>query len=229
MTNATISERNRLPTYEITHLLTLEGVRLRTARQEAFTSAPFSCPDDPNQTEFMVQIKFGSNELNWLSCHLYPSETDVFIKKATMRVSDIHCNVAQSFSFEGKQINKGTGWGPPKLLDLKNFSFPDDSIRFQCDILYVGEPKSDDSPSLLVRDPNLHNDLLRLFTEARDADVAIVVKDKKFMAHKALLKVRSDYFRALFESGLEESRENEVHQRYSAVCFCHPSCLLLDR
>ena len=59
-------------------------------------------------------------------------------------------------------------------------------------------------------DPSLSLDLGKLFSDATDADVTIVVGDEKFKAHKVLLKARSDYFRALFESNMEESRKNEV-------------------
>ena len=210
MTNAIISERNQLPTHELTHLLTLEGVKARFNRREKFTSAQFCCADDPHQTEFMVNIEFGITETGWLSCFLHPSEKDVFIKKATMRVSDVNNNAAQSFIFEEKLIKKAKGWGPPKLLDLKKLSFPEDTIRFQCDIVYVGEPRSDETNSLPVRDPNLHKDLLKIFSDGQDADVTIAVQEKKFKAHKLLLKARSDYFRALLESGMEESRGCEV-------------------
>lgn len=210
MSDAIISEATPLPTYEVTHLLTFDGVEDRYIQREISISDPFWCRDDPIQTRFTVELHFGDWEPGWLSCFLVPTEKDVFIKKATFRVSDVNNNDAQSFSFEGKLVKQALGWGPPKLLNLRKFSFPEDAIRFQCDIVYIGEPKTDETNSPPVRDPNLHEDLLKIFLNAEGTDVTITVQEKMFKAHKHVLKARSDYFRALFESGMEESRTNEV-------------------
>ena len=80
-----------------------------------------------------------------------------------------------------------------------------------CDVLSARsastEPEVIDFSSA---DPNLSRDLGKLFSDATDADVTIVVEGRRFMAHKALLKARSDYFRGVFDSNMEESRKNEV-------------------
>ena len=61
-----------------------------------------------------------------------------------------------------------------------------------------------------MMDPRLSIDLRKLFNDETDADVKIFVGEKTIKAHKVVLRARSDYFRAMFESNMEESRKNEV-------------------
>jgi RCC1 and BTB domain-containing protein len=53
-------------------------------------------------------------------------------------------------------------------------------------------------------------DLRRLINNSDFSDVTFVVEDKPVHAHRAFLAVRCDHFRAMFSSGMKESRELEI-------------------
>ena len=51
-------------------------------------------------------------------------------------------------------------------------------------------------------------------------DVVLVIEDRSIHAHKSVLAVRSEYFRAMFTTGMMESRKREVEMHgttYSAL------------
>jgi len=53
-------------------------------------------------------------------------------------------------------------------------------------------------------------DFARLFNNPDMSDVIFVVEGKKVPAHRFILKVRSEHFRAMFSNGLKESWDNEI-------------------
>jgi len=53
-------------------------------------------------------------------------------------------------------------------------------------------------------------DLRQLIDNDEFADVTFIVEGRAVHAHRAILAVRSDHFRAMFSSGMRESREHEV-------------------
>lgn len=202
-------ERSRSPSYNITHLITIEGVKSRIAKKQKFTSKLFSCSDEAKPTEFKVDVHFGSREENWLSLFLVCPSDSVYVEKATFRIMDVNFDELKSHAFQGHLLDT-TGWGPPKLLSLENLSLTDDVLCLRCQVRFTGASKDCESTSFAGRDPNFHNDILKLFSDTQHADVCIIDGGKKFEAHSLLLRFRSDYFRALFDSGMEESNNNEI-------------------
>jgi BTB/POZ domain len=60
-----------------------------------------------------------------------------------------------------------------------------------------------------IPSPTLLNDFRRLINDAETADVCFLVEGKEVYAHKAILAVRSQYFRAmLFNGHMRESADN---------------------
>jgi len=53
-------------------------------------------------------------------------------------------------------------------------------------------------------------DFARLLNNPDMSDVVFVVEGQKVPAHRFILKVRSEHFRAMFSNGLKESRDSEV-------------------
>jgi protein-L-isoaspartate(D-aspartate) O-methyltransferase len=53
-------------------------------------------------------------------------------------------------------------------------------------------------------------DFARLLNNPEMSDVVFVVEGKKVPAHRFILKVRSEHFRAMFTNGLKESRDTDV-------------------
>lgn len=90
-----------------------------------------------------------------------------------------------------------------RLSSLLNFSIVDNGQTvlndlYKCRLRPIGIP----SPSLL-------NDFRKLINDAETADVCFLVEGKEVHAHKAILAVRSQYFRAmLFNGHMRESADN---------------------
>ena len=78
-----------------------------------------------------------------------------------------------------------------------------------CKLKYELNRSSRDEANLPV-DLNLCDDFTRLLESSEDADVTLVVKGEPIAAHLAILKARSAYFRAMFNSPMEESLNQTV-------------------
>ena len=216
MSDAIITEQSRSPSYKVAHFLTIEGVRSRIARKERFSSKLFSCVDEKNQSQFFIRLEFDiktdddeDEDSKWLSGFLFSKTRDVFVKKFSITVLDVHLQEQDTGSYQDALIKKGYGHGLPQLFDLTDFSLPDDTLCVRCEFTFIGA-SSGVSDTLSSRDINFDADLRKLLSDTADADVTIIVGKKTFKAHKALLKARSNYFRTLFESGMAESHSNEV-------------------
>ncbi|EAL41978.2 AGAP006712-PA [Anopheles gambiae str. PEST] len=53
------------------------------------------------------------------------------------------------------------------------------------------------------------------------SDVTFVVEKERISAHRAILAVRCEYFRALLYGGLEESKQSEITLDVSSTAFKH--------
>jgi len=210
------TERSQMNTFTINHLLTVEGVKPRIAKKETFTSKVFSSTQETKSTKFTLRLHFGRAKENFLSVFLVPLAKEVFVKECTFTALDVNSNELESLTFKDMLVQKFVGLGYDEFFNLSNFSLPDDTICIRCGILFVSESQARSAstePEVIdfsSADPNLSRDLGKLFSDATDADVTIVVEGRRFMAHKALLKARSDYFRGVFDSNMEESRKNEL-------------------
>jgi len=209
MSGALIAERSHSPTFKVAHLLTIEGVKARIAKREKFTSTPFSSPEEKNKTKFAITLKFGLEKENYLSVYLEPRGKDVFVKELKFSVVDVNFNEKQSLE-TSDQLFETTGRGFKDFYDLNDFSLLDDTLCLQSEFVFVGETSGGALRQFSSRDASFDVDLLKLSSDGENADVTIVVGEKKFKAHKVLLVARSDYFRALFDSGMEETVNNEV-------------------
>jgi len=59
-------------------------------------------------------------------------------------------------------------------------------------------------------------------------DIYFIIEDEEFCGHRSILMARSQYFNALFNRGLKESRENKIHIKdvspktfYSILYYCY--------
>ena len=212
MSGTYFAEETYPVSYKISHLLTIAGVNGRAARMDKYDSALFSCPDDPEQTQFKIILKFGSVRRGALSAYLVPQKSAVYVKGLTFQVLDVTNFRIATRSFEDKLFTTA-GAGFADSYRFASYNLKDDTLRFRLDFHYESKPKPGCAVTVAVRDPNLQTHFLKMLNDGIDTDVNLVVGGKKIPAHKAVLKVRSDYFRGLFESGMKESRENEVSQK----------------
>ena len=184
---------------------------------ETVTSECFQCANDLNRTKFTVRIGFGeTDEGKWISGYLFSENRDVFVQECTMTITAA-CSKKQFTisSFPNRVVDSMTGYGSGILLDEAEFSTLDDELFVRTEFLFNSTYSSTRKEAMVdflsFRDLSFDADLLKLFSDATDADVTIVVGKKTFKAHKSLLKARSKYFRTLFESGMAEARTNEVY------------------
>merc|ERR1712142_1191056 len=175
MSVAIISERSHSPTYKISHLLTLEGVKTRTAQKQSFISAKFSSSDDKAQTKFSLIVDFGKEKDGQLSIYLKPDKEKVFIKECTFTLLDVNFNKQKSTTYRN-QLFSTVSMGYPDFYDLTNFSLPDDTLCLRTEFIYVGESPSDGTKEFSSRDENFDDawDLLPL----ADRFGATTLKDK---------------------------------------------------
>lgn len=115
---------------------------------------------------------------------------------------------------------QGKDWGFKKfirrdfLMDDANGLLPDDKLTIYCEVSVVGETvnitgQSSYSP-VKVPTCRLSEDLSQLYDSSAFSDVTLVVADKQFHVHKAVLAARSCVFNAMFEHDMEESKQNRV-------------------
>jgi len=209
LTSATIVTERSHP-YRITHLWTVEEVKERIARKEVFFSAPFSCTEENDQTTFKVKLKFGAEENDWLSVYLYSHNREVVVHGCTITILDSNLKKQTSKSFTNWIIEEDEGRGRSKFLPLSGLALPGDTFCIQTEVIFAGDPAGAATRQFTRRDASFDDDLRKLCSDDTNADVTIIVGERKFKAHKALLTARSQYFRSMFDSGMEESCKNEV-------------------
>jgi len=115
---------------------------------------------------------------------------------------------------------QGKDWGFKKfirrdfLMDDSNGLLPDDRLTIFCEVSVVGETVNVTGQSSVtpVKVPGcrLSDDLGLLFDRSAFSDVTLVVADRQFHVHKALLAARSPVFSAMFEHDMEERKLNRV-------------------
>ncbi|KAL6605849.1 hypothetical protein ACP70R_041502 [Stipagrostis hirtigluma subsp. patula] len=103
--------------------------------------------------------------------------------------------------------------GPPLFLAkheelLKSGHLKDDSFDVKCTIRVLGSPQevaTDVNLSVAVPSTDLHQHFGELLESQKGADIKFVVSGESFMAHKAILAVRSPIFMAEFFGPMKES------------------------
>lgn len=63
---------------------------------------------------------------------------------------------------------------------------------------------------LVVPKSTLLTDLANLVGQEKFSDIVFIVEDKRVYAHKFILQIRSEHFRAMFSSGMRESQAEEI-------------------
>jgi len=161
-------------------------------------------------TGILVDFDFGSRKAKWLSLfiHTPPNQTyvfhslDVIIKNGPLQLS------TRSFSTLPTVVEGAIGRGWVESLSFAKLSNVEElHVEFRARF----ERKEETSmPLKPCSDPSLHNDFLGLLQDDDKSDVVLVLGKSKIHVHKAILMKRSEYFRAMFSSGLKESDAKEV-------------------
>ncbi|XP_041493790.1 speckle-type POZ protein-like [Microtus oregoni] len=118
------------------------------------------------------------------------------------------------------RFNPNQAWGITKFI-RRDFLFctrclllPADKLTLCCEVSMVQDcisiSEQNMQPGINVPSCTLVDDLGELWENSRFTDCCLVVADKEFRAHKAILAAHSPVFRAMFEHDMEESRTNHI-------------------
>ncbi|XP_008556025.2 speckle-type POZ protein B isoform X1 [Microplitis demolitor] len=109
-------------------------------------------------------------------------------------------------------------WGYSKFIEIeellksKSELLPSDTLT-----LCLGLTVYDDYTSVVSKVPleetncKITDCIKDLFTTKMASDIVLVVDNRKFLAHKAILMARSAVFFAMFSNAMKEQKENEVN------------------
>lgn len=176
-----------------------------------------------NKNKWKIKIELnGKMEFNkdWLSVHLFLEsspqpevrvQTSFFIidaaSKEVMRWSNrrpkkchVHCNSQGSEKFCTRQmfINSPMLW-------------PEDKLTIGCRLTIYGVKDNTRDSKVMLPPCNFINNYKQLYESKECSDVVILVGDKAFQAHKAVLVAHSPVFLAMFRNITLESQENQVN------------------
>merc|ERR1719187_225585 len=62
----------------------------------------------------------------------------------------------------------------------------------------------------ITTDPSVYDSLKMAFDDPSTADVKFVVEDKEIHVHKAVLKIRCQHFRSMFQDHWEEAGQKQI-------------------
>ena len=163
-----------------------------------------------------VKLAFGSTKKDWLSLCFYAPATQTFffqeMNVAAYSINPTGCRgpqrieltakVSKDISLEGLS---GRSWDAfialQRLMTLG---------KMEIEIRGKFERRSTSVPLEICHDPRLHQDMLEFFRDGFASDAMIVIGDARIPVLKSILMKRSEYFRAMFESGMKESETNEI-------------------
>jgi len=86
----------------------------------------------------------------------------------------------------------------------------DSNLRVIGDLSYEGEMATPAKPLSCEDGTEFSDDYLKLFDDAKKADVTFLVNGEKIKAHKTILFARSTYFERMFDSDMKENLSDEV-------------------
>jgi len=195
-------------TYVVHHMLPINDVQREmrvgsrwyreSGKRVSIKSKKFSCQDDAERIEFILQADFGNDDL-LLLVHA----------KFKNRWIDLDGSVHFSaYDHEGRSLalTEAVGQKYGKMLSYDLITGPEITIFCNIGYSYVtGSPLTTNQ----YRAP-LQSDFIDMFESAAFADVTFVVEEEEIRAHKGVLASRSTYFKNMFSSGMLESDSKSV-------------------
>lgn len=162
----------------------------------------------PLQMGFKAKFTFGTPSSRYLSIFLVsPIDKIVNVNSCDVEMLDM------KKSFSEEYMTPGCCRGFYKFLYLgrENRSRAGSPIKFKVEF----EPR--EFVKAACSDSSLHSDIKDLRESGNDADVTLSIVNendtRKFKAHKLILKSRSKYFKAMFDSSFEEASSDEIEIR----------------
>jgi len=201
-------ERHTTMKFTAAHLMTFNKVKALFDEDKRALSSGFSCADDLDQAKFKMQVTFHRDE-GRLSISVGPTTRPVMVRRLHFTLFDSNGRVlkSQAWAAYSAQLNdfRGTQNFYTSVGLADNVTW-----RVKCVLDYDGVSANADLDFIEPRDPETVDHMLKLLEDAKDTDVDIIVGTETIKAHKLILVARSTYFQNMFQSGMEESRSNEV-------------------
>jgi len=194
--------------FKVAHFMQVQDVASLLVLKRVLKSPPLTCPDDPEATSFNVEIGFGRRKDNFLSIHFFSSNANVRFGIIKYIIYDDNGNRIGANAHSGDVSGKSMGWA--NCLSLENAG----SINWTIHYEQYYEPGLSTETENKAGLSEFSADILSLLDDPEDSDFKFIVKNngrvQEIPAHKILLVARSDYFRALFKSGMKESLAKEI-------------------
>jgi len=167
-----------------------------------------------NASGFEFGVKFGGESEDCLSGHVWPLKAKtVFIHGLRVAVLDEKMKLINAvdgwmnLDVENSEVKSGTACGWKTLCSRSELKGAK-GLHLQVDVIFGNERCT--LPITKKRDVTLNEDMVRLFKFKEAADVTFSVGKERIKVHKHVLKMRSNYFLSMFDSGMEESKTNLI-------------------
>jgi len=202
-------DANRLK-FKVAQFMHVQDVASLLVLKRVLKSPPLTCPDDPQATSFNVEIGFGRRKDNFLSIHFFSSNANVRFGIIKYIIYDDNGNRigANAHGGDVSVCRKSMGWA--SCVALENAGHVNWTIH--CEQYY--EPGDSTESENQAGLSGFSANMLSLLDNPEDSDFKFIVENggrvEEIPAHKLLLVARSDYFRALFKSGMKESLAKEI-------------------
>ena len=201
------------PVFRTNNTLCLSNLKFKFASREKIEDVyeQFFCPKDPYPSRYSLSIAYGSaRQPKCLSAFITFTDRKVIIRSKRIQVFDEETGalIHECSSELQKHVKKNVpyGWRDFAVFDsLTNSS----TWMLVCEFEYFGTVpviKTPESPPTT----RFQKEFLRLLETGDQADVTFNVQGVKIKAHKVILTTRCDYFRSMFDSGMQESNLKEV-------------------
>ena len=199
--------------------------RLTTDKAKIY-SPIFTSADDPLRTSFKMQLGFGSAVDGQLEVRVVPTNSKVRLFQYSIRIfnDQMQSRKVSNGVFHPGPKEVGRHWGWNNMLSLEN----EEVLRVMFDLTYSvdvsecaavvaqttadsQENNNNNNDALPSNLAELSGDFLALLDKPDCADVTICFEgNQKIQCHKVVLVARSSYFRGLLQSGMIESRSNQI-------------------
>uniref|UniRef100_A0AC34FYU9 BTB domain-containing protein n=1 Tax=Panagrolaimus sp. ES5 TaxID=591445 RepID=A0AC34FYU9_9BILA len=151
-------------------------------------------------------VEEGTEEETWIGLNFHRKNTSFLTVKAdyniSIRTANYDADMIQAADSDKCCIATKDFFDPEKkfIVDEKVFIEFEGVLSYETEMPAVDEPIFNSSDTLC----------LDLWKQEDNKDFTIVVDKKEITAHKCVLVARSSVFRAMFQSGMKEAKENKV-------------------
>ncbi|XP_074096146.1 speckle-type POZ protein B-like [Cotesia typhae] len=181
----------------------------------------FSNQNDINsglRRDWYLNLNFNyinSENKEWITISLNHDSSQTTAVQCSLFILD-NRNEKQFIQKFSKVFYRSEIWSIPKFLEINellinNEKFlPNDDLTVGIELTEFFETTVEIEVPKKTPRHQLNTDLKDVFESKAGSDVVLLVGDKKILAHKLILTIRSPVFAAMFSHQLKENKENEI-------------------